>query len=416
MGDRTPLGHAALTPGARELLSWRDGDRPVNNEGVARMSDRQYSAPPTEAPLGRWEADPERQAIGEAIGEDRRKVLIGAWAVTGIQAFLLLIAIPARNIPPLDLLALSAGVTIQLVLAIVLHLVPRKHIYGIISAWLTLIGFSLVAQLTTFYFGPERTAILNGTLPVLSIAISVVIVLAGTILKPYDALRYSSVLIASLMLITSLHAWLFWKQASTHYAMMLMLVDVFLIAPLTMLLVFEQRRIHTVAVRALQQLATQERESSQKNRQQSMRDPLTGMLNRTGITEALNLLLSHQAHTAIAFVSLTNAQHVRQQSGDFGYEDLLCQAAQLLLAYAPEAALCGRHDAADFIIWRAGEVSAQEWTQEIERIAGNLRKDLTTDSYRPQITVGEGLFERGTLPAVALEDLSFRSFMYSIRD
>ncbi len=380
------------------------------------MSDRHFSTHRTEAPLGKWEADPERQAIGQAIGDDRRKVLIGAWAVTGIQAFLLLIAIPSRDIPPLNLLALSTAVTIQLVLAIVLHLVAQKHIYRIVSAWLTLIGFSLVAQLTTFYFGPERTAILNGTLPVLSIAISLVIVLAGTILKPHDALRYSGMLIVALMLVTSVHTWLFWEQAATHYAMMLMLVDVFLIAPLTMLLVFEQRRIHTVAVRALQQLAHQERESSRKNRQQSMRDPLTGTLNRLGITEALNLLLSHQAHTAIAFVSIANAHNVRQQSGDFGYEDLLCQAAQLLLAYAPEPVVSGRHDAADFIIWRPGEVSPQEWSHEIRTIADNLRKDLTSDSYRPQITVGEGLFEKGTLPAVALEDLSFRGFMHSIRD
>ncbi len=370
------------------------------------MSENQLSKMDTEAPRAAWEMDPERQAVAQALGSDRKRVLAGAWAITCIQVFLLAIAIPHRDIPRFDLLTLGSWCAIQVVLSVSLHLVPQKYIYRFIVGWLTLIGIALAAQLSVFYFGPEREAILNGTLPVLAITIPLVIVLAGTILKRGDALCYGTTGLLTLMFITSLHAWLYWDQANTHYAMTLMLLIVFLVSPLTLMLQMEQRRIHSVYMRTLQRKATAEHEASVRFQQEHVHDPLTHLLNRVGISEALDALLNQQAATAIAFLSITNAQSMRRHSGEFGYEDLLCRTATSLQNRVQYA---GRQDAADFVIWSNAEIDASVWQAQIDHLAETLVEELSSDSFRPMIVAVADTYESGTLPAVALEDLSFRS-------
>lgn len=370
------------------------------------MSDQTLSDKDAEGTRALREKDPERQAIAEALGGNRRKVLIGAWAVTCIHVFLVVIALSTRDIPHFYFVALSVWSLCQVGLSVSLHLVPQRYIYRVVITWLSLIGALLTAQISVFYFGPERTAILNGTLPVLAITIPLVVVLAGTILKRTDALHFNLCLIVALMFITSLHAWLYWDEAQTHYAMLLMLLIVFLISPLTMLLQLEQRRLHSVDMRSLQRLAAAEHEASLRYQQEHIRDPLTHLLNRAGISEALEALLERPTPTAIGFLSISNAPSMRRQSGEFGYEDLICRAATRLQEHIGNV---GRQDAADFVVWSETATDADAWQTRIDQLADTLIAELSGENFRPMITVGAGLYESGTLPAVALEDLSYRS-------
>ena len=359
--------------------------------------------------------DAARAAIAEAMYQDRKMLALGGWLIAALAIALLAITVLVRGVAsPWQLAVWSLGVGAIVVLAAMLHTAGRDRLYGIMLAWVALIHLFIAAQLANFYFGVERALILKGTSPVLMLAVPVAIIGARSMLKAADATRLNLALIAAMLLIIGLHALLYWNQAETHYAMLLMFATAGIAAPLCELLMRQHFRLQFSAEQSLRAALTEARHEALEAERRTLLDPVTELMSRQGIQQSLDAALIDNKMTGIAQFSISNLAGLREKHPSL---DPLLQrlAAELRQASGPEYRL-GRMDGGDFHLWGRCDEPEAAWEARCLAIAAQASAAMRETGLPVSLSCGAGLYPQRHDRAFALEDVSFRCFMNSVRD
>lgn len=358
----------------------------------------------------------ERQAILSVLQADRKLVVLGGWMIAALTLALLGIGLLRHPILDAQSIAWCSAATVIVLLALWLQLAPRHQLYHIIFIWVVVIDLIIVGQLTNFYFGVERQLILSGTIPVLMLGVLVVVVAARAMLMARDANQLNLSVLALLSVMTTIHALLYWDEAETHYAMLLMMATVMIAGPLCELLMRHHFRVQSRAERALRAALADARFQANEAQRQGLTDALTGLLNRRGILESVDAALAEYPITGIARIAIANPAALGQHLGEEGLQGLIRQLAEALCAQALPDWRLGHRGEGEFDLWGPWQEDEESWDQISREIASKMQEQFLQEEIPLKLNVAGALFERMTDCAIALEDIHFRSFMRSIQD
>ncbi len=358
----------------------------------------------------------ERQAILSVLQADRKLVVLGGWMIAALALALLGIGLLRHPVLDAQSVAWCSATAVIVLMALWLQLAPRHQLYNIIFVWVVVIDLIIVGQLTNFYFGVERALILSGTIPVLMLGVLVVVVAARAMLVARDANQLNLSVLALLSLMTTIHALLYWDEAETHYAMLLMMATVMIAGPLCELLMRHHFRVQSRAERALRAALADARFQANEAQRQGLTDALTGLLNRRGILESVDAALAEHPMTGIARIAMANPAALRKHLGEEALQGLIRQLAEALATQAMPDARLGHRGDGEFDLWGPWKQGEEAWDQHCREIAVKAQDSLLQDELPLKLNVAGGLFERMTDCAIALEEIHFRSFMRSIQD
>ncbi len=358
----------------------------------------------------------ERQAILSVLQADRRLVMLGGWMIAALTLMLLAIGLLRHPVLDAQSIAWCAAAAVILGLALWLQLAPRHQLYHIIFIWVVVIDLIIVGQLTNFYFGVERELVLMGTIPVLMLGVLVAVVAARAMLLARDANQLNLTVLALLSLMTATHALLYWDDAQTHYAMLLMMATVMIAGPLCELLMRFHFRVQSRAERALRAALADARFQANELQRQGLTDSVTGLLNRRGILESVDASLAENPMTGIARITMANPAALTARLGDEAMQALIRQLADSLSASAIPHWRLGHRGGGEFDLWGPWQGTEEAWIEQCRQIALMAQHALPDQELPMKLNVAGALFERMTDCAIALEEIHFRSFMRSIHD
>ena len=344
-------------------------------------------------------------------------MVIGGWLIAALTLALMSVGLRYR-LETAGYIAAGAWILVGiagLVIALLLQFAREEHFYNIILAWMSLVHLVLFGQLTNFYFGAESHLILQGTVPILMLAIPVAIVGVRAMLKSPDANRLNFVLLLGLSLMTLTHALLRWSEAETHYAMVLMMTNVMVAGPLLELMMHQHYRIQSRAERSLRRALAEAQQAANDARRKSLLDPLTGLLNRRGIQESIASALKHNESTGIARISVTNLGELQKSCQEQTIDSMLRELAELLRQKADSPVKLGRMDGGEFDLWRAWDGDEADWDHACQALTQHLRLHFEDAELVPSLVCAAAVYPQETESHIALEDISFRSFLGAVR-
>jgi diguanylate cyclase (GGDEF)-like protein len=168
---------------------------------------------------------------------------------------------------------------------------------------------------------------------------------------------------------------------------------VMLVIRLALLARLAQRRADDLRVRTAE-LATAVSEQAALHDQlrfQATHDPLTGLPNRTVLTDRLTVWLERRerAAGAVLMIDLDGFKHVNDTCGHGVGDDLLVQVSRRLTTAAPEQATLARLGGDEFVMLIPGADRAAA-TRTADRVVDSLREPYVFDSQRVRISASVG--------------------------
>lgn len=137
-------------------------------------------------------------------------------------------------------------------------------------------------------------------------------------------------------------------------------------------------------------------------RREALYDPLTGLLNRRGLEDAVDKLVRASARFAALFIDIDHFKKVNDAFGHAAGDEVLRQVAARMQAGARQNDVCARYGGEEFVILLAGadELIAQSLAEQHRRAVESLRFEDRTLPPRVTVSIGGTTFSPSTPEAV----------------
>ena len=351
------------------------------------------------------------RAIASSLWQQPVIAQAGAWISVCVGTGFVWIALQLRDVPPLAVWLPSIVVVILTLLALALHFVGRRLFYRLVVTWISLVQVTITAQLLSLHFGPEKALVREGMVPLLGVAAPVLLVGARAYLAQEHARLLNGGFIGALMLISGLYALQNWDQATTPYAIIVMLIIAFLLAPLTELLLAQHLRVQSAAAAALAAQATELEIRAREAEARERTDELTGLYNRRGTLQSLGASLAQAPRVGVARLCLCGEEALAAQLEPKDWDQLRQDLARLLRDSLGEDYALGRVKASQLVVWSAREDAVAGWAEDMADLRERLQREFAAQGQDCTLGLGASVWERGAEAARALEDTSFRCYM-----
>lgn len=348
----------------------------------------------------------EKRVLNDTVAANRNAAAAVATLFAAI-GFLMLASMHYVRASSDYMLVISwAGLALLSICPVLMMLRPKEDAYPVVQFWVGLVGVLIVFQIINYIFGLERTYFIDkGWPPFLLISIPIYVILTRTFLIGAHARRAQALFLAVLGFASVVHWQLFGAVAAERYGMVMLTATIWFYGPMIILFVEFTLRLQGAAHRQLRaEIVAAQRRQSSVARMNAI-DPVTGLLRREGVEEALELAFSSHNLTGLALIEIANIESIARYCEVDDFNKMMHEVADVLRDKCGYQLNAGRWDGQRFVLWGNVSESEESWSARVDDLSATVDQHFADGMYAPDIQAVSVLVPQGADVSGAMTQL-----------